>query len=80
MLAIAALGTPHVSRVSPRLVPSWAMMLASGNPLLTLSPYGQARSARTSGKIPTLLSIAANIVLAFVVGNPNLPAPVERRV
>ena len=52
-------------------------MLDSGSPLLTSSPGGLVRSARTSGKIPTLLPMDPVILLASVDGSPNPPAPVE---
>ena len=77
--AIASFETPNVSRISRKLPPSWAMMLVSGSPVLTRSPNGPVRSARTSGRIPTLLPMEADIRLATVNGSPNPPAPVERR-
>ena len=77
---IASFVTPHVSRVSLKLPPSWAMMFDSGSPLLTRSPYGPVRSATTFGSVLTLLPTEADIRLASVDGSPNLPSPVERRV
>lgn len=73
MLAIAALGTPQVSRVSLGLALSWAMMLTVGRP----TPYAGSqqagrRSARTPGKLPTLLPIAAGILLASNDGSPPI--------
>ena len=77
--AIASFETPHVSRISRKLPPSWAMMLVSGSPVLTRFPNGSVRSARTSGRVPTLLPTEADIRLAIVDSSSNLPTPVERR-
>ena len=55
------------------------MMFDSGTPLLTRSPNGSVRSATTSGRIPNLLPMEADIRLASVGGSPNSPNPVEMR-
>ena len=77
--AIASFVTPHVSRISLKLPPSWAMVFDSRSPLLTRSPNGPVRSVITSGRVPTRLPMEADIRLASVDGSPNPPDPVERR-
>ena len=72
---IVSFVTPPVSQISPKLPPSWAMMLDSGNPLLTRSPNGRVRSALTSGRVPTLLPMDADFRLASVYSSTHPPAP-----
>lgn len=71
--AISSFGTPHVSRIFLRLLPSWELMLDSGSPLLTRS------LTRTFGKIPTLLPMETDVLFASVNGNRNPPGFLERR-
>ena len=54
-------------------------MLNSGSLLLTRSPIGPVRSVRTSGTIPTVSPIQADVRLDCVDGSPNPPAPVPRQ-
>ena len=78
--SIASFATPHLSRISRKLPPSLAMILDSGSPLLAPSPQEPVRSARTSGRIPTLLPIGADTRLASAEGNLHPSVPVEWRV
>ena len=70
MPAISSFETSHVSRISRRVVPSRSTILHSDSSVCTRSP--QVRSARTSGKIPSLLPTEPDILLASADGNPAL--------
>ena len=52
------------------------MMFDSGSPLLTRPPNGPVKSAITSGRVPTLLPMEADIRLASVDGTAlTFPLP-----
>lgn len=51
----------------------------SGSPVLTRFSKGPVRSARTPSRVPTLVPMDADILLASADDNPSLPTPAERR-